>query len=160
MKKFSVILSVLFFCAFFTNVVSAQSKYLIKNVWKGTYLFNDFSKSRITCENESATEGAAAVWILELVGGSSHTFRLKNEANGGYLYVEDGNNPQCGPIAKTEKATWWIFQQVEDKSGNIRLRSALYPTLYLNNEKDPKNTQCTPVDAAFQSGMWRVEEIE
>lgn len=159
MKKLSVILSLLFLSAFFTTVLQAQSKYLIKNVWKGTFLFNDFNKSKITCENESATEGAAAVWILELVTGSSHTFRLKNEANGGYLYLEDGN-PQCGPIAKTEKGAWWIFQQVEDKSGNIRLRSALYPNLYLNNEKDPKNTQCTAIPAAFQSGIWRVEEIE
>lgn len=160
MKKFSVIVSLFFLCVFVTNALQAQSKYLIKNVWKNTYLFNDFSNSRITCENESATEGAAAVWILELVSGSSHTFRLKNEANGGYLYIEDGNNPQCGPMAKTEKAAWWIFQQVENGNGNIRLRSLLYPNLYLNNEKDPKNTQCTGVDAAFQSGMWRVEEIE
>jgi hypothetical protein len=159
MKNFTLFLFLLLGLSI-SNSLQAQIQYAIQNVGTGKYLTNSFDKSQITCQGADIKDAAAGVWQLEFVGGTTHVFRLKNSAKSdGYLYIEDGTNPQCGITDKKEKAAMFIFQIVDGVEGAIRLRSVAYLDLYLSCSSNGQ-VVTTKLDKAAQTSMWTVEELE
>jgi hypothetical protein len=166
MKKYRLIVALLVFGMIASQSLHAQVKYLVKNDGTGAYLFHDFKAHKVICfSGEDATESAAAVWEVELVGGTSHSFRLKNTADkAGYLYVKvgaEGEPLKFGTTDKKSRAAMFVFQQVDNTSGRIRLKSSAFPDLYVCHVKRDGALLLKSNPAGNDASViWLVEEIE
>jgi hypothetical protein len=166
MKNHPLALALLVFGLIASQPLQAQVKYLVKNDGSGAYLLYDFKAHKVIgYSGQDVTESAAAVWELELVGGTSHSFRLKNTADKeGYLYVKDGVEGaplKFGTTDKKAQAAMFVFQQVDNTSGRIRLKSSAFPDLYVSQVKQDGALLLKSKPASNDASViWLTEEIE
>lgn len=125
--------------------------YKIKNRWQNTYLYDAGDRVKYSL----TASGNSYLWQLEDAEGMK---LIKNYATGDYMHIENLTGyVQCTLPTLGEQSTKWLVEDAGE--GYVRLESEVITTNYIHIENKQSQAQYGPVDKAWWSAMWLLEQV-
>lgn len=138
----------------FTGTMTAADYVRVKNVWQGTYLYEN--GGQVLYGTPGAADQTSHWEVISATGGS---VRLRNRASGNYMHMEDLQSyVQCGSIELTwDSARWFI----EDAGGAEKcIRSAWWIDNYIHIENLQGYAQRGTIYPDWESARWILENVD